>query len=113
MAVLFPNTELTARRKQHVYERDAHGSPVPAVGFSDPIGPFPGALIIPDAGETANVPWRIRADVRLGPLLPDDELTTSDGRVFIVRTARKCTLLGYDDVDYIAVTGELDPPYSP
>lgn len=113
MAVILPNTTLTARKKEHTYSRDAHGVPVADVSWGAPTGAFPGAVVEPEGGPQANVPWRIRADVRLGPLAPDDELTTADGRVFIVRTARLTRVPGYDYVDHIAVTGELTPPYVP
>lgn len=113
MAVILPNTTLTARRKTHTYSRDAHGVPVAGAEWGAPVGPFPGAVVIPEGGPQANVPWRIRADSRLGPLQPDDELTTADGRVFIVRTARETVVPGYDYVDFIAVTAELTPPYVP
>ena len=113
MAVVLPNTMLTARRKEHQFKRDAHGASVPSVEWSDPSVPLPGALVIPEGGEQSNVPWRIRADLGLLPLLPEDELTTADGRTFIVRTVKPVVVPDYPDVDYLAVTAELDPPYSP
>ena len=56
MAVILPNTMLTARRKTHQFERDAHGAPVPGSDWSEPTDAFPGALVIPETGETAAVP---------------------------------------------------------
>lgn len=113
MAVILANTTLSARRKVHQYEKDSHGVSVASTEWGAPTEAFPGAVVVPPDGPTQNVPWRIRADVQLWPLYPDDELTTDDDRKFIVRTARLVQVPGYPDVDYIQVTGDLTPPYVP
>ena len=113
MAVILPNTTLSARRKQHSFERDAHGTPVAHVEWSAPSDALPGALHEPEDGPHVQVPWKFRADVRLGPLQPLDELTDALGRTFIVRTARLVVVPGYDYVDHIKGTAELNPPAVP
>jgi len=113
VAVILANTTLSARRKTHAYTRDAHGTPVAGVVWGAPLGPFPGATVEPANGPQDPVPWKVRADVRLHPLQPDDELTDASKRVFIVRTARLIVVPGYDYVDHIEVTAELTPPYTP
>lgn len=113
MAVILPNTTLTLRRKTHDYAEDAHGVPVAGAGWSAPIGPYPGAVVLPEDGATSAAPRRVRADIRLDPIKPDDELTDADGNVYIVRTARASRFPGPAYLDHIACTAELTPPYVP
>ena len=113
MAVMMPNTTLTLRRKTHQYAEDAHGVRVATVGWGAPVGPFPGAVVLPEDGDTSAAPRRILADPRLAPITPDDELTDAQGRVYIVRSAR-AALDGFTpELDHVACTGELTPPYVP
>lgn len=114
MAVLLPNAQLTARRRAHTFSRDAHGLPVADTAWGDPIGPFPGAVVEPDdLSTTAQNQYRLRVDPRCGDLREDDEITDDTGRKFIVRTARLVSVPGQDDVDFIRVTADLDPPKVP
>jgi hypothetical protein len=54
--------------------------------------------------------YRLRADPRHWPLRAHDTLTDDTGRVFVVRTAVLVAVPGQDDVDFIRVTADLDPP---
>lgn len=114
MAVILANTTLSARKKQHAYAKDAQGTRVAQVTYLDPVGPFPGSVLEPPDGDASTAtPWSLRADMRLWPLRPDDELTDGDGRTFIVRGAKRVRLPGYDDIDYVQVKADLSPPYTP
>lgn len=113
MAVMMPNTTLTLRRKEHSYSEDSHGVKVAGASWSAPVGPVVGAIVTPEDGDTSAAPRRFRADIALDPISPDDELTDAEGRVYIVRTARRNVVPGYDYLDHIGGTAELTPPYSP
>ena len=113
MAVMMPNTTLTLRRKEHQYEEDSHGVPVAKATWGAPVGPVVGAVATPEDGDTSAAPRRFRADMALHPIRPDDELTDAEGRVYIVRTARKNVVPGYDYLDHVGGTAELTPPYVP
>lgn len=110
MAVVLANTTLSARRKEHTYDRDARGVPTAAATWTDPTDASPGAVHSPESGPDSPDLWSIRADMALWPLRADDELTDADGRVFIVATARSVQVPGCDFVDHIQVRASLAPP---
>lgn len=113
MAVVLPNTLLRARKKQRKYERDAHGLPVAAETWLPDTDAHPGAIMEPPEGQTSTtMPWTARADLALWPLEPDDMLIDSDGREFVVRTAKKVTVPGYGYVDFIKINCDASPPYT-
>jgi hypothetical protein len=113
MAVILANCALTARPVEHPRSRDARGKPV--VGTAQPTGavrgPYPGAVTPPDGDlGPEGGGWRIRADLRLGPLNTGDQLTTDDGRVFYVKESHEVKVPGVPDVDFIRVVANIDPP---
>lgn len=111
MAVVMPNADLTAHKRAHPASRDAHGLPVlgPAPA---PIGPYPGAVVEPD-DLTSGQAYRLRVDPAVGELRPGDAITDEQDRTFIVRTARLVSIPGQDDVDFIRVNADMDPPKVP
>lgn len=113
MAVILPNTTLTARvRAQHPMERDARGRAVarPTETWTTH-GPNPGAVTEPDGQDGPNGgPWRLRADPSLPDLRPLDTLTDATGRVFVIREAKRVAVPGASDVDFIRVLADLEPP---
>lgn len=93
--------------------RDARGARVVAPADETGVarGPHPGAVAEPDVDTgPEGGGWRIRADVRLGPLTIGDRLTDDQGRTFYVRTAKDVKVPGVPDVDFIRVLADLDPP---
>ena len=91
----------------HPYARDTHGTPIP--GDPSPArGPYAGAVREREDGGL----WSIRLDPLLDPVVAG--ATVTDGtRSWRVLDARLIEVPGYSAVDYIAVTGELDPPEVP
>jgi hypothetical protein len=104
VAVLLPDRTLSARKRPHPVPRDGFGQPIPA-GLAAATPAYPGAA----REQTERGSWSLRADVRLWPLNPGDELT--DGTTtWVVESALKQVVPGYDDVDFIQVIAVAEPP---
>lgn len=111
MPVLLPNTMLTAEVKTRPVARDPHGKPIVDTDAPPELrGPYPGHVDAPFDGEDSTNQWTIRADERMWELRPDDVLIDSEGRRFVIRSAKLEQLVGYPHADYIGVTADLDPP---
>jgi len=110
VAVILANTELSVSAHAHPYARDAHGDPIVDPDAAPTVrGPYPGAVSQPEG--PADGPWNLRLDPRLWPVAAGDRVTAADGRVFVLRPDPKLEQLpGYDDIDFIHATGDLDPP---
>jgi hypothetical protein len=113
MVVLLPNVALTVQLREHPLERDARGRAVPSVSGDvfTTRGPFPGNAV---EDEVDSNTWRLRVDLRLGPIRPGDLLSdTATERVWVVQSVVRHEVPGAPDVDHYQVEGTLEPPAVP
>lgn len=105
MTVVLTSGNYGIRKRTHPFSRDAHGTPVPP-GLGSVVGPWPG-----DANRQADGSYSIRLDPRLWPVKAGDVVTGPNSEVWLV--VGQPLLFRNNaspDVDYVGVTGTLEPP---
>lgn len=106
MVVVLANCQLSAVVRAHPLARDKRKTPVPSTDDEvETRGPFPGSAL-----EQADGTWKLRLDMRCGPLRQGDKAT--DGTRTWVANADPIAhqVPGAPDVDYISMVATLDPP---
>lgn len=118
MAVILANASLAVGKKSRPSARDAYGAPVSGPDVVT-YGPLRAAALREraDTGAEQGVEWSVRLEPEEWPVEKGDHLTdvlpagdVHTGRVWVVTSANLNTLVGYSDVDYIAVTAVPEVP---
>jgi hypothetical protein len=104
VAVILPDGSYSVRKRPHEFGRDAHGTPLPT-SPGPAVGPGPG-----DSTEQQDGTWTLRLDPAAWRVRPGDLVDGPAGRTWVVATALLKVNNAAADVDYVAVTAQLEPP---
>lgn len=111
MPVVLSNCELAVHAREHPFERDERGYPVPSPSDAVTVrGPFPGA-----AKEQPDRSFKLRLDERCWPVRGGDLITDGERTWYAAYQPepRLHEVPGIPDVDYVEVVATLDPPRVP